>query len=67
MHDAYIAIDDSYVFSIQLEFFEIFWLLFRTNALQLLLELLGTYTKESALKARSDAVKYVIPECFSYV
>lgn len=31
-----------------------------TNALQLLLELLGTYTKESALKARSDAVKCIV-------
>ncbi|CAF3891899.1 unnamed protein product [Rotaria magnacalcarata] len=31
-----------------------------TNALQLLLELLGTYTKETASKARTDAVKCII-------
>ncbi|UJR22002.1 hypothetical protein I4U23_025070 [Adineta vaga] len=30
------------------------------NALQLLLELLGTYTKETALKARTDAEKCII-------
>lgn len=30
------------------------------NALQLLLELLGTYTKETASKARSDAVKCIV-------
>jgi hypothetical protein len=32
--------------------------LFSANALQLLLELLGTYTKETASKARIDAFKY---------
>lgn len=31
-----------------------------TNALQLLLELLGTYTKETASKARADACKCII-------
>ncbi|CAF0871203.1 unnamed protein product [Rotaria sordida] len=31
-----------------------------TNALQLLLELLGTYTKETASKARTDAFKCII-------
>jgi len=30
---------------------------FRANSLQLLLELLGTYTKETASKARTDASK----------
>jgi hypothetical protein len=30
---------------------------FRVNDLQFLLELLGTYTKETALKARADASK----------
>ena len=33
----------------------------RTNALQLLLELLSTYTKETASKARADACKWVCP------
>jgi len=32
--------------------------LFSSNALKLLLELLGTYTKETASKARTDAFKY---------
>lgn len=36
----------------------IFVLLLSGNALQLLLELLGTYTKETASKARTDAFKY---------
>ncbi|CAF4881014.1 unnamed protein product, partial [Rotaria socialis] len=35
-----------------------------TNALQLLLELLGTYTKETASKARTDAAKYAYREYF---
>jgi len=40
-----------------------FFFSFSGNALQLLLELLGTYTKETALKARVDASKYNI-KCF---
>jgi len=39
---------------------------FSANALQLLLELLGTYTKETASKARVDASKYSHHKCFLF-
>lgn len=56
MQDAYAAAGDSWVkrsFNHRVKGF------FRANALQLLLELLGTYTKENASKARNDAHKCV--------
>jgi len=58
MHEAYAATGDSYVFflNIIIYYFHIYFL--SANALQLLLELLGTYTKETASKARTDALKY---------
>ena len=63
MHEAYTVAGDSYVFIFHVKT-AIFSLderlLFSANALQMSLELLGTYTKETALKARSDAEKYVL-------
>ena len=57
MHEAYAATGDSYVivFGINVHYIFVFY---STNALQLLLELLGTYTRETASKARADAFKY---------
>jgi hypothetical protein len=60
MHEAYAATGDSYVIFFQYYIIYFFVCLFSGNALQLLLELLGTYTKETAPKARSDASKYKI-------
>jgi hypothetical protein len=59
MHEAYAASGDSYVTCIEIEPREplAILLLLSASALQLLLELLGTYTKETASKARTDALK----------
>jgi hypothetical protein len=63
MHEAYAASGDSYVFFFLNIIFDYFS--FSANALQLLLELLGTYTKETASKARVDASKYN-NKCFCF-
>lgn len=62
MHEAYTAIGDScvvfvYTFKQKDKLYDVIFYLLRTNALQMLLELLDSYTKETALKAHADTVK----------